>query len=272
MFRFVSSVVLGGLSAGCVLQQGSGVLVTEELDLEPYTELRLATQIDLQVDDGQAVSGTFTCDDNLIDNVTFDVSDDGVLTVGTKVLDRGFRPSGECGAALVSVGLERVEGDGSGELTLGDQPALRVARAAGSGDVVVAGMGEQDVLIESLGSGGVDVTDASRARTLLVKAEGSGNVDVARIDADRVNVDITGSGDITLSGVTEELDLRITSSGSLDAENLEATRAEVDLGGSGDATIHVTNVVTGDLRSSGDLTVKGDARVDVEVSGSGRVR
>jgi len=271
MSRTVLSTLASLLVTGCVLERGSGEVVTEELGLDPFSEVVLKTAIDVRIDDAEAIGGAFTCDDNLIDNVTFEVDDDGILTIGTALVDRGFRPTVDCEAVLSSVDLVRVTNDASGAITMGDQPSLKVIRANGSGDISVAGIGELDVLVNSAGPGNVTVADGSRASSLLVETQAQGDVSVAGIVATKVNVDVESDGDITISGVTDLLDLRIRASGNLDAVDLVATEAEVDMSGRGDATIQVTKLVTGELRGSGDLTVEGEADVRVQTSGSGEV-
>ena len=82
---------------------------------------------------------------------------------------------------------------------------------------------------------------------------------------------ITGSGNIKLEGLGDELDIRITGSGDVAAFNLDVVRARVEITGSGNAEVSVEDELDVKISGSGDVRYKGNPSLDVNISGSGRV-
>src|SRR5688572_7956913 len=70
-----------------------------------------------------------------------------------------------------------------------------------------------------------------------VAVHGSGDVTVKQLDAEKFKAEIQGSGDISVAGRAEELDVEIQGSGDVDLDELAAKRAAVEVQGSGDSTV-----------------------------------
>ncbi len=257
-------------AAACFVEQGSGNPATETLDLPAFEALRVTNQVDVELDEGDAVAGELTCDDNLLDNIRIEVRN-RTLVIDNPV-NQGFRPRTDCFATITSVGLEAVEATGSGDIAAADFLALDSIRTTGSGSIVVRSTDARTLDVEVTGSGGVDVAEASGAADVSTTVTGSGNVSVARIDAELVDVAVTASGDATLEGLADDLLISSSGSGDVDAGDLAAIDVDVNLSGSGSATVDASRSVTGRISGSGDLIVRGDAVVDVRTTGSGDVR
>jgi Putative auto-transporter adhesin, head GIN domain len=100
---------------------------------------------------------------------------------------------------------------------------------------------------------------------------GSGNVEVTDLDADRLDISISGSGTITVAGTTAAQAVDIGGSGQYQAQELSSTTATVDISGSGTATVNVSDRLDIDIAGSGTVAYHGDPVVDQHVSGAGHV-
>jgi hypothetical protein len=125
-----------------------------------------------------------------------------------------------------------------------------------------------------------------------VEIDGSGNVSVdgARGDASlsidgsgdlrwsgeggAVRAEIEGSGKTTLAGSANQLAVEVSGSGGVDAAKLKARNASVEVEGSGDVSVHVDGgAFRAEVTGSGNVTWSGNGTVErAVVSGSGEIR
>lgn len=102
---------------------------------------------------------------------------------------------------------------------------------------------------------------------------GSGDLTLEDIDQDEIELKITGSGSINVSGEVKLLSAKISGSGDVDAKELKADIAELRVSGSGDIKAHVSEILSARVSGSGDIRVWGNpAKRDTRVSGSGDVK
>jgi hypothetical protein len=105
-----------------------------------------------------------------------------------------------------------------------------------------------------------------------VSVSGSGNIHVTGLKADAMEAGITGSGNVDLNGVADQLKAHITGSGDLRADELSAKHVRVTVTGSGDATIRATEELDATVTGSGDVHYSGDPpQVHKNVTGSGDI-
>ena len=101
---------------------------------------------------------------------------------------------------------------------------------------------------------------------------GSGDLAINNYDQDELNVDVSGSGNVTAKGKARALKLDISGSGDVDAGSLASDSADADISGSGKASIAPASAA--DLRISGDGEIdlmSHPSKVTSDVSGSGRI-
>lgn len=101
---------------------------------------------------------------------------------------------------------------------------------------------------------------------------GSGEVVAPALTARRMRVSISGSGDVTLGGKAQAIEVSIAGSGNLKAGRFEAQTAKVDIAGSGDSTLWVRDSLQASIAGSGDVRYYGDPAVTRSIVGSGDVR
>ncbi|KRC66490.1 hypothetical protein ASE12_17975 [Aeromicrobium sp. Root236] len=102
-------------------------------------------------------------------------------------------------------------------------------------------------------------------------SSGSGDVSAKGIDSDALAVEADGSGDLELTGTTQQLTVDQRGSGDLDLGHLSSADAQVSTKGSGDTDLWVEASL--DLRTdgSGDVEYRGDPAVTKDLNGSGDV-
>jgi hypothetical protein len=120
------------------------------------------------------------------------------------------------------------------------------------------------------GSGDFRMETPLSTDMLTVLIEGSGNLDGA-ITADAVAVDIRGSGGVDLGGTARLAQFAIDGSGAIEAAGLSSIDAQVVIRGSGSVTLQATGTLDVEISGSGDVRYRGDPKVSVRSTGSGRV-
>lgn len=105
-----------------------------------------------------------------------------------------------------------------------------------------------------------------------VKLEISGSGDITlQLDAREIEAGITGSGDIKLTGKAAKSKIEITGSGQVDAKALRVLDCSVKITGSGDADVNAEERLDAVIVGSGDISYSGDASVRSKITGSGEV-
>ena len=105
-----------------------------------------------------------------------------------------------------------------------------------------------------------------------VAVHGSGDVKVKGLDAEMFKAEIQGSGDISVAGRAEELDVEIQGSGDVKLDELAAKRAAVEVQGSGDSTINVSDELTVHVAGNGDVKYIGSPKVTTTGDTSANVK
>lgn len=121
-------------------------------------------------------------------------------------------------------------------------------------------------------SGAAPVAGRELGTLSEVRLSGSGEMDLRDLDTEDVELYLSGSGGMMVTGAADLLRVDLSGSGDVDARALEAIDAEVRVSGSGDAFIHASRSVDARVSGSGDVEVYGDPkRVDTDATGSGAI-
>ena len=168
---------------------------------------------------------------------------------------------------------------------------------SGSGELIIEQTGTESLTIEaddnllplltSEVSGdtlhlGVRPNTSLRPRTPIIyrltvsqlaglELSGSSAVTASKIQADRLRVEISGSGRITVTGDVVDQELEISGSGEYRADQLLSRTLRARISGSGNADVNVTESLDVEISGSGSLTYQGDPRVSQQISGSGEL-
>jgi len=102
--------------------------------------------------------------------------------------------------------------------------------------------------------------------------EGSGKIAIAGYRQDKLDIELSGDGDVSAAGEAKAVSLNISGSGNADLGGLKARDANVEIDGSGNATLAPTDSAKVDISGSGDVTLlTRPARLESNISGSGTV-
>jgi hypothetical protein len=149
-------------------------------------------------------------------------------------------------------------------------PSLKSARISGSGDIEGSDLFEGENSLELDITGSGDISLNVNAVNVSADIAGSGDITLAT-QATAVKSNISGSGKLNFSGNCTSNDATISGSGNLNAFDLLAETADIRISGSGNANISVSNSLIARISGSGDINYKGTPTVDADISGSGRI-
>jgi autotransporter translocation and assembly factor TamB len=123
------------------------------------------------------------------------------------------------------------------------------------------------------GSGKIEAVTSIEADVLELDLTGSGDIVIDNLKADELESEISGSGDIQVGGSRQlqKMECDITGSGDFDAEDLEAKEAEIEISGSGQCKVAVVERLDVEITGSGKVWYKGQAAINADISGSGEV-
>ena len=123
-------------------------------------------------------------------------------------------------------------------------------------------------------TGSGDITSNSTLNTsgLDVNLIGSGDISLD-VKANKVDAKVTGSGDLKLSGSVTDFEIKVTGSGDFKGSELTAKNTQVYVSGSGSAKVNATNSIKARVNGSGDVSYSGNPEFsDTKVMGSGTIK
>jgi len=98
---------------------------------------------------------------------------------------------------------------------------------------------------------------------------GSGDVTATGIWGEGFHANIAGSGDMTLGGQVDNVELKIAGSGDIDAADLKAKSVKVNLTGSGNMTVYASETANINVAGSGNVDCYGHpSQVNKNILGS----
>lgn len=101
---------------------------------------------------------------------------------------------------------------------------------------------------------------------------GSGDLDIAKVAADAASLSIAGSGNITLAGRADKLDVSVAGSGDVRGQRFTADSADISIAGSGSVRTNVPGKASVSILGSGDVELRGGAKCEISKVGSGEAK
>lgn len=99
---------------------------------------------------------------------------------------------------------------------------------------------------------------------------GSGNIEIANHNFDKLDLQISGSGNIHAAGTADSLETKVSGSGSIDCEDLQAKSVIVSIPGSGDVSVWAADSLDISISGSGNVEYYGKpTRFQERIQGSG---
>ena len=122
------------------------------------------------------------------------------------------------------------------------------------------------------GSGNVRADGKLSGNMLNISISGSGDFDLDDIQYQEMDLGISGSGDVAISGSANRVGMRISGSGDVKAGDLTAQSVKCQVSGSGNITCNAQKSLEAYVSGSGDIRYKGKPEsVKTKVSGSGDI-
>lgn len=240
-------------SCGFIQERGSGIIVSEERELSPFSRITYALPGVVEIREGENFSLTLSVDDNIIDHISTDVS------------------GGELIIEIADPFLVFCDYDLSIALTA---PALPDMETTSSGNFAIHDAFEkEDLNLATSSSGSIRFVEPVVLGDLDAVIDSSGDIRFEGVlTADRADLTVNSTGDIILNGSTPILNIRINSSGSVQVFDFTCSHADISIDSSGSAYVHVTDSLTGRINSSGWIIYRGDPVVLVDRNSSGDIR
>ena len=131
----------------------------------------------------------------------------------------------------------------------------------------------KDVRDLSINGGGKIIAENSiSSGKLNLSVTGSGDMEVD-IKGETLNTSISGSGNIKLKGYATTNHITLSGTGSLHAFDMSLEKIEAKVSGSGDCEINVSEDLQGEVYGSGNISHKGNTkRVTKKVYGNGSIQ
>lgn len=123
--------------------------------------------------------------------------------------------------------------------------------------------------IDLSGSGSIE-SDSLVSQHMDVNVSGSGDISLLLVSSN-VNATVSGSGGISLFGSASTADFKISGSGNIHAYSFPVSECMADISGSGNMYLTVSDLLDVHISGSGDVYYYGNPSVTVSISGSGHV-
>ncbi|GAO41243.1 head GIN domain-containing protein [Flavihumibacter petaseus] len=231
----LAAVLLVSLNA-CVLDfgkrvKGDGHVVTQNRQPAAFSRVEQRGSFDVVLQSGANHEVRIEAEENIAEHIETD-TEGGVLVIRTR---KGFnlQPTKDIRITVIAPGYKGIQSNGSGNI---------------SGSGMLRGDG-----------------------SLEVSTRGSGDINI-QVTVPELKAESMGSGNITLSGQSNHTELSTTGSGNLVAENLEAEKVSVDIRGSGNASVNASKELEIDIKGSGDVSYRGNPAIRTDIKGSGNLR
>jgi len=104
-----------------------------------------------------------------------------------------------------------------------------------------------------------------------IALSGSGSINGKALATDSMKIESSGSGEITMAGSADHMEVVISGSGNVHGEGFKSKDARVEIDGSGSATVAASERLDVTIKGSGNVEYIGDPMVSTSKHGSGTV-
>jgi hypothetical protein len=105
-----------------------------------------------------------------------------------------------------------------------------------------------------------------------LEMSGAGELEMKDLQTKRLKIDLSGVGQINLSGKVEELVLDMSGAGSFQGTDLKTKKANLNCSGVGSAVVNVSNSLDVTVSGAGSVEYLGSPEVKTSISGVGSVK
>jgi hypothetical protein len=106
-----------------------------------------------------------------------------------------------------------------------------------------------------------------------IELSGAGDVRVTGVRGSSFRTVVSGAGNVTAAGEVDRVEVEVTGAGDVVLSELVAGDATVEISGAGDVQVYATESLSASVSGAGDIVYSGDPlQVEKDVSGVGEVR
>ena len=176
--------------------------------------------------------------------------------------------SGFTGVELTSIGDLRIEQTGTESLTIeADADVLPQLTSNVSDGILELGVAPGTTIATSRRI----VYRLTVATLDSIAVSGAGDATASNLRADRLAVEISGAGEMTLAGTVDSQTVTISGTGDYNGEDLPSASAKVTIDAAGNAVLRVSDRLDATVSGVGSVEYIGDPKVTKDISGVGSV-
>lgn len=176
-------------------------------------------------------------------------------------------------------GFDSVALEGSGKVTISVGEGESVTVEADDNIVpLIQTRVENDTLVIST-KNNTNITTRNTVRVNIsmkslkaIYLKGSGEINASGVAGGNVEIQLPGSGNITVNGTADSLKISLPGSGNVTCDGLKAKSATISLNGSGNITAYASESLDATLNGSGTIRYSGSpTQVNKSINGSGTI-
>lgn len=204
----ITIILSGKLTVALCQDNGNKKVITRERDLPSFNSIDAGGSVNVLIRKGETQSVKIETDENLMDKITTEVSDD-VLLISSK----GIKNASKTNVYVTTTELKSLNAHGAVDVkseTLFEAQEFKI-EASGASSV------KMDIDVETLHSavsGAADVTLSGRAKVHEINVSGAGSLVAKSLVTENAIYKVSGAGDALLN-VTGELNGQTEGSGEV---------------------------------------------------------
>lgn len=185
------------LGTACTTTRGSGNVVTQEIDVSPFSKLEVSSIFTVRISTGASEALTVRVDDNVVDRLDVGVHGD-TLRIGLRTGMDVFDATLEADVTVTS--LESIVVSGASRLTFANAITGDLAITVSGASVLTGGIEVGEGSLEL--SGASKVTLSGSAERFGATISGASNLDAAELAIERLEIDVSGASraDVNVTG------------------------------------------------------------------------
>ena len=270
---------------------GSGPVISELREVEGFTGVTNTASFNVYVSHAESFNVEVVAQENLLPIIETYVSGSTlIIQTDNNTCYRSSAPV-EVYVSMPETGLLSLEGSGrvyadflvSSEVEISNSGSGRMEIDSvwtealllsndGSGSIIVDLNYANDVDAIQSGSGDIQCGTIMGTSDVNIRHSSSGRISAIIPDGIVIDVDMSGSGRIELSGDLVEAEYSLNSSGRIDALDLMAQDVDATNTGSGDIYLWATEFLDATVTGSGDIIYQGNPQLTIRITGSGKIR
>jgi len=260
-FRQTMFIALATLLVSCFDPQGGwyrGNVVSQERDIDPFTEVVTRDGWDLILQQGTEYAMTVEAEERRIDHLIVEVRD-GVLNIRS---DNETMNNGISRIYLTFRELNSIQASGGSDIS------AETLIKSGDFELELSGGSDLEKLeldaerVRGRFSGGSDARiDFESIRYIDITASGGSDITLNEISGETCELELGGGSDAVLRGSIDALSVKASGGSDIEASGLDIIECRMDLSGSSDAETGFVETLELDLSGGSDFSCHGSPRI-----------